>query len=429
LASCGLAALDKLTSLVAPKDIDALKFSELEAALEMHLKPSRRLTIAERTRFFALRQSGDESIADFLVRIRKSVRHCKFDSLKQSSSPEEEMVCLTLIVGMRDAGMQQRVLEKMQDSTVSAAAIVDVVRNAEQVKAFVAAASTGDSFRPQSIGAGDSVHFAKNSRTRQARQIRDCKFCGQSHLSGKCPAYGKICTKCSKRNHFARVCQSSAASAHHVADDSAEFVTHDGDDADVLHLSDVDLVHSIEAASEMILIEGRAVPMQVDTGASVSVISSAVWESLQRPQLLKCHRRLEAYDGHTLRTLGKLATTVEMRGRLFPSELTVIASSKPFGLLGRDLLDAEAVFFSAESVCPLVEPLPTIKGVKARMELHDGAKPQFCRARPVPIALEKQINAELTRLQQLGVIEPLEGPVSNASPVVRVKKRDGPHRR
>jgi hypothetical protein len=39
--------------------------------------------------------------------------------------------------------------------------------------------------------------------------------------------------------------------------------------------------------------------------------------------------------------------------------------------------------------------------------------------------LEPQVNAELERLQQLGVIEPIEGPVSNASPVVWVKKKDG----
>uniref|UniRef100_A0A1I8G8E1 Reverse transcriptase domain-containing protein n=1 Tax=Macrostomum lignano TaxID=282301 RepID=A0A1I8G8E1_9PLAT len=61
--------------------------------------------------------------------------------------------------------------------------------------------------------------------------------------------------------------------------------------------------------------------MQIDTGASVSVLSSTLWESLGRPTLQKCTRRLEAYDGHALKALGKLCTTVEMNGRLNPAEL------------------------------------------------------------------------------------------------------------
>ena len=36
-----------------------------------------------------------------------------------------------------------------------------------------------------------------------------CKFCGYNHSRGKCPAYGKTCAKCGKRNHFATVCKSS----------------------------------------------------------------------------------------------------------------------------------------------------------------------------------------------------------------------------
>ena len=38
-----------------------------------------------------------------------------------------------------------------------------------------------------------------------------CKFCGTTHRRGSCPAYGKTCQKCSKRNHFAKVCRSIQA--------------------------------------------------------------------------------------------------------------------------------------------------------------------------------------------------------------------------
>ena len=36
-----------------------------------------------------------------------------------------------------------------------------------------------------------------------------CEFCGREHDLGKrenCPAFGRTCNKCDKKNHFAKVC-------------------------------------------------------------------------------------------------------------------------------------------------------------------------------------------------------------------------------
>ena len=35
------------------------------------------------------------------------------------------------------------------------------------------------------------------------------KFCGKSHDKGQCPAYGKICNNCGRKNHFESKCQSA----------------------------------------------------------------------------------------------------------------------------------------------------------------------------------------------------------------------------
>ena len=59
------------------------------------------------------------------------------------------------------------------------------------------------------------------------------------------------------------------------------------------------------------------------------------------------------------------------------------------------------------------------------MELLEGAKDVFCRARPVPLALQDKVNAKLDRLEKRGVISKISGGASNASPVVWVRKRNG----
>ena len=52
----------------------------------------------------------------------------------------------------------------------------------------------------------------------QELQAVKCMFCGTRHTKKKeyCPAWGKICTKFKKRNHFAKCCQSRIV--HSVAE-------------------------------------------------------------------------------------------------------------------------------------------------------------------------------------------------------------------
>ena len=42
-----------------------------------------------------------------------------------------------------------------------------------------------------------------------SKTVRGCRYCEKTHGKGQCPAYGKICSSCNKRDHFASVCLSS----------------------------------------------------------------------------------------------------------------------------------------------------------------------------------------------------------------------------
>ena len=59
-------------------------------------------------------------------------------------------------------------------------------------------------------------HLLSNSRSTSGRKSscqdkggKKCGNCGLSHLPKQCPAYGKKCFKCKKKNHFSKLCQSS----------------------------------------------------------------------------------------------------------------------------------------------------------------------------------------------------------------------------
>ena len=68
--------------------------------------------------------------------------------------------------------------------------------------------------------------------------------------------------------------------------------------------------------------------------------------------------------------------------------------------------------------------LGTVKGVTAKLHLKENAKPVFQKAWPVLYALRPAVEKELKKMEDKGIIEPVE--VSNwATPIVCVPKTDG----
>ena len=64
------------------------------------------------------------------------------------------------------------------------------------------------------------------------------------------------------------------------------------------------------------------------------------------------------------------------------------------------------------------------KGVKAHLYVKSDAKPKFYQPRPIPLALKDKIEADLDRMEKLGIIEKVDTS-EWASPTVPVMKADG----
>jgi len=61
--------------------------------------------------------------------------------------------------------------------------------------------------------------------------------------------------------------------------------------------------------------------------------------------------------------------------------------------------------------------------VQAKLDLKDDVQPKFFKPRPVPLALQKQVEAELQKLEDMGVVEPVKSS-EWAAPMVNVLKSD-----
>ena len=187
-------------------------------------------------------------------------------------------------------------------------------------------------------------------------------------------------------------------------------------------------------------LNGVCTTMEVDTGASVSIISEDLFKTLKEEgaALRPSRAKLFTYTGESIQIIGTTDVTVEHNGEVVTLPLLVTSGKGP-SLLGRDWLaslklDWKQIFtvHSHKSLQDVLDAhqevfedgLGVVKGVTAAIHVDPTATPQFHRARPLPYALRGRVERELERLQSQGVIEPVQ--FSDwAAPVVPVVKGDG----
>lgn len=178
-------------------------------------------------------------------------------------------------------------------------------------------------------------------------------------------------------------------------------------------------------------------PMELDTGASVSIISEDVWKGKFRNRPLDpSAMQLKVYTGQRIKVLGQRTVMAEYGEEKHRLPLIVVEGSGP-SLFGRNWLDQIRLDWgSIKSIRSQLDELlskhqvvfkrelGTLKGMQAGLELKPGTKPRFYKARSVPYALKETIEHDLCRLEQLGIIEKVNCS-EWATPVVPVPKSDG----
>ena len=399
LAAIGSKASLLLTDLLAPcsGSYATISYDDIKSTLTAHLK-AQHLEIAERANFYAATQAQGESASSFFSRLKKLAEFCNFGTSLDS------MLRDRLVLGCRSLEARKRLLQ-LDPLTLTTVRNTLATHEAIEVASHGALADSGD------------IHFSRNSRPSQkvsnSKPTSLCNRCGKQACKRgpSCPAMGKQCGKCGKMNHFRQVCRSKPVKHSSVnATDSLLYV-----EAFPTHKTDSRL---------SVKLDGHDCIMEIDTGAAATLISSRMWRKMGSPSLKVSNRLFTAYDGHRMKPLGDLVNCcIETDAAIKIATITVVESTKDYGLLGRDILsDFTQAPIPANSV--ETKPLPAMKVDPVSIDIADSSKLRFCKARPVLLPMVDEVNIELQRLQDRGIIKPVANS-KYASPVVWVKKRDG----
>ena len=186
-------------------------------------------------------------------------------------------------------------------------------------------------------------------------------------------------------------------------------------------------------------IEGKSVLMDIDTGASLSLVSEHTYQELwPTVPLQETSVTLTTYTGTPLKVLGLMKATVgyEQQTVTLPLPLLVVAGLGA-SLLGRNWLEKLTLNWKAiysvnvdqlqavlNQNSDVFKPgVGTLKDYKAHIFIDSTVPPKFCKARSVPYAMRPLVEAQLDKLVQEGILTPIQ--YSDwAAPIVPVMKAD-----
>ncbi|XP_055590629.1 uncharacterized protein K02A2.6-like [Uranotaenia lowii] len=404
-------------------------------AIKALVVPKRNL-IVDRLDFFGAMQFSGESANDFCSRLKMLAKLARLGDLAT------ELVTFKLVTSNKWSHLRTKLLT-ITDVTLEKA--MDLCR-AEEIA----------SSRAVELGAGNQqseVNKIKKSKEKPEK-LPLCKFCGDHHefIKGKCPAFGKRCTKCGGKNHYRKVCKSNDKSKSRRFKKVKEVKNSDTEESDSDSNCETSSQES-EAEYEIgkvydnsktggsVLAEldlkfnkkWKAVMCDLDTGANTSLIGHDCLVKLScdsRPAILPTKFRLQGFGGNPIKVIGQIKVPCRRRDRKFILVLQVVEGDH------RPLLSAKAsrelgfvkfcqsVSFT-EPTANQVERLLNIYRIEAQglvneysnlfigygrlpgevsLEVDSSITPSIQPPRRVPIAVRDKLKKEIEMLEKDGII-------------------------
>ncbi|XP_062511800.1 uncharacterized protein K02A2.6-like [Corticium candelabrum] len=466
---------------------DNTAFSRTVDALDTYFQCAPN-TPYERHTFRQMRQNDDESVDQFASRLRMQAKHCNFQD-------EDDQLRDQLIEHIRDARLRRKLLEtvdiQLRDVLKTARVWESVDQQARGMQHALtpAAVTNASGKKPDDIAA---VRYRRQLSKGQAKTHSDapaCTHCGRSgHYarSEACPARGKTCNKCHKRNHFASQCRSQGVSAsssgspqrrgtNHASDrrqkhrpparrsDRAHQVTassqpdsgEDEDESFAFTIGDYDGQMSKQLSTStpttMISLNGVTTQALIDSGASCNIMGDDLFHKLcsqgLNVTLRVTSKTLYAYASRQpLDVVGQFTANATIHGRTTPTEFVVIRSKGQL-LLGRKSAQQFGVLrlkperphtahmvntsgdqfrVDIEQRYPqLFHGVGKLDGYQAHIHIDPQVRPVAQKPRRIPFALRKPVSDRLEELLTKDIIEKVDGPTSWVSPVVVAPKASG----
>ncbi|XP_059482982.1 uncharacterized protein K02A2.6-like isoform X2 [Neocloeon triangulifer] len=454
---------------VCPEGVMKVKYTELTKRLSEYYQGQEPKKIVYKHEFNTRVQRQDEAAAVYIAELTSL-------ATKSGYKDKDEVLVARLISGLRDNKLREKLLAE-DDKTLT----LQFVKN--KIMAHEAAEKSAQSLESRAavdvhrIGPPRRQFNVKKPDSRGSQQQGQlagkswqCYACGQSgHFKKDCKFKNSKCLKCKKEGHIAKVCNLNGHRAYQMdGQDLDEEEEEGGPEEKEQYLAVTNYLLQVESSSPAISatekvmldvpVQGKLLTMEVDTGATFSLIGHSTYcEFFRQTLLLPSRVRMKAWgqDGE-IAALGRVQVQLQPKGKQeVLLDLLVMDRDGP-SLLGRNWFEPLGIkvglpklsggkleekinvqqelpsVYKMNSVPPefqdlreVFEPsLGKFKGGKISIPLKPGAKPVQLPARQVPFGLLEKADKVLEELEKKKVIEKVLFS-EWATPVVYVEKGNG----
>lgn len=421
------------------------EYEKLKAKLGRFFKPKVNVVV-ERHTFSTINYEGGR-VEAYVAQLRNQARKCDFSSTEVASQIRDKLVATCPSMKVKE--------QMLKEDMLSLERAIQIWALDEEVKVHASKMNAHRFSKEEHHEANvNTVNWWKG-KVKGRNQDKYQKEPSKGDMSKSYQTTGKGeqgCFRCGKNNHMIRQCKvpkhvrchRCSRSGHLEAacrrpKEGNTMAVEVEDDFCVYHTSSV-----TKAIKVGMNLHGSNVDFVLDTGCPVTLVPH---DMLPKLKLTASNCKLKSYTGHEIPVLGEAEVVVKYKhatkklkvhiveegatpllGRNWLKEICLdwkelvgtVAAEKKESLSLDKVLSENAVLFNEE--------LGTLEGSEAKLELKEEAKPVFCPARSVPYGLAQQVENELEKWKQQGVIEELshEEPTPRwATPLVVVPKADG----
>ena len=416
-------------------------------ALGDHFEPQRN-TIYERYLFNLTQQEPNETFDQFISRLRQLVATCEYGVLS------DEMVRDRIVIGIRDNNARERLL---RDIKLTLAKAIEACRTSERAAK-----------QRLTMENSESVHYHRGKGPRHKHQKdqmspRKCKYCGDVHMPGNCKAYGQICSRCNKRNHFAKVCKSKQNPA--TSQKQKEKSSRPKGKSQHVRLVEEDISDEQSSDESIFRIESSPektqyfaelhvktednstgqLKVQLDTGATCSTIKMEDYRAITDSPVQPSNTKLKLYDNTIVKPVGHVKLRCTANGITRKIHFEVVDRAPTSLLSGRACEALKLLRFNEKSILS-VQKVPICEGQEKlteefvqkkyndvfeglgklpghyHIDINPNVKPVQNNPRRVPIPVKTELKQKLDEYERLDAIAKVTEPTAWISNMVAVRK-------
>ena len=362
----------------------------------------------------------------FVAELRTKAKNCNFGELT------DRLIRDKIIFTITDNSLKTRVMREQEDLKLKK--LVDICRAHEMAQGQMKDMETTNT----KINKVKSAKKYEGQYKRvQEPNVKDCHYCGKKHVMKKesCPAWGKTCVSCKKRNHFATKCPST--SKVHAVEQPEEEDKDSGENA-----KSVSWIGSLSSEGKrlhaLMSVNGNNVKFQLDSGAEINTICE---KYVDPSQISPTQRKLVVWSGASVDPIGEVELEINnpasnsshlvnfvvvgnnlsnLLGLTTMKSMNLISVNKDMFRIATLAVDELTMKFASVFDGALGN-LPGEVKLHVKPDVMAKQYPSKC----IPFAIEAAVKKELDRLEELGVLTPIEDPTEWVNQMSVTRKKNG----